>query len=259
MNILFCKDREAFRAALDQVSPGDCIRTDSLMSLAETSEELISALARLHERSGELISEKERIDTRGEQGPAFFALCGVLRELNGSGKQIRRRDGIEKARAEGRYRGRKPITVDEEQFNAVVARWKNGDISARQAMAELELKPNTFYRRIKEQEEQNMNDSKKAQHEFRAEIKAASKKSRQELDDLKKQVHAEAREIKKEAAEKLELRDVEREIRKGRAQAEAEHQDTVKQMKKDVEAEAKEWKKRLEETEESTTAAEKDE
>ena len=52
---------------------------------------------------------------------------------------------------------------------------------------------------------------------------------------------------------------MEREIRKGRAQAEAEHQDTVKQMKKDVEAEAKEWKKRLEETEESTAAAEKDE
>ena len=63
------------------------------------------------------------------------------------------------------------------------------------------------------------------------------------MDELKKQVRSEAKEIKKVADEKLELRDVEREMRHDRIRAEVEHHDVVKQMKKDVEAEAKELKK----------------
>ena len=54
---------------------------------------------------------------------------------------------------------------------------------------------------------------------------------------------AEAKEVKKAADEKLELHDVEREMRHDRMRAEAEHRDAVRQMKKDVEAEARELKK----------------
>ena len=65
-----------------------------------------------------------------------------------------------------------------------------------------------------------------------------------------KQAEAEAKravkEAKKAASEALDLRDVEREMRKGRILAEAEHKEAVKQMKKDVEAEAKELKKLME-------------
>ena len=256
MNMVDCRDAKAFQAALDRLSPGECIRIESLSSLAETADEVLARLVALQEHGGELISEKDGIDTRAGQGAAFFALCRALRALGGDPLPARRRDGIEKARAEGRYKGRRPITVDEAQFDAVVARWKEGEISARQAMAELELKPNTFYRRIKEREEQQMKDYKKVQQEIRGELKAATKKSRQELEELKKQVHAEAREARKAAGEKTELHDVEREIRKGRSQAEAEHQDTVRQMKKDVESETKELKKLLEEAETPSIAKE---
>lgn len=249
MNTVLCRDAKAFQFALDQLTPGDCIQVDSLASLAETTDQLISHLVKLQERGGDLISEKDGIDTRSGQGTAFFALCCALSKLGGTQLPARKRDGIEKARAEGRYKGRRPIAVDETLFDTAVARWKNGEISARQAMAELELKPNTFYRRIKEMEEQKMKDYKKVQHEIRSEVKAASKKSRQDLDELKKQVHAETREVKKAADEKLELHDVEREIRRGRIHAEAEHQDAVRQMKKDVESEAKELKQLLKEAE----------
>ena len=251
MNIVLCRDPEAFQSALAQLSPGDCIQVGSLSALAETGDQLISCLIKLQECGGDLISEKDGINTRSGQGAAFFALCRALSELGGKQPPTRKRDGIEKARAEGHYKGRRPIAVDEALFDAVVDRWKSGEISARQAMAELELKPNTFYRRIKEMEEKKMKDYKKAQQEIRSEIRAVSKKSRQELDELKKQVQAETREVKKAADEKPDLRGVEREIRKGRIQAEAEHHDTVRQMKKDVESEAKELKKLLEETEAS--------
>ena len=173
-------------------------------------------------------------------------LCRALHALDEEKTRPRRRDGIEKAKEEGRYKGRKPIAVDEDLFDSVVSLWRGGEITAREAMAKLDLKPNTFYRRIKEREELKMKDYKKAERELKEEIKEVAKQSRRDLDELKKQVKAEAKEVKKAAEEKLELHDVEREMRRDRSRAEAEYQEAVRQMKKDVEAEAKEMKKILE-------------
>ena len=62
----------------------------------------------------------------------------------------RQREGIEIAKSEGRYKGRKPIGVDEQRFKAVCKKWRAGEITAVAAMKELNLKANTFYRRVKE-------------------------------------------------------------------------------------------------------------
>lgn len=64
----------------------------------------------------------------------------------------RQAEGIAVAKSKGVYKGRKPIQIDNEQFNSVYARWKSKEITARQAMLELNIKANTFYRRIKEYE-----------------------------------------------------------------------------------------------------------
>ena len=231
------------QSALERLAPGDCVELDSLDLFSNSGKEMLNALAEIGERGADFVSLREGIDTRGGRGQSFCALCRVLR---GSELFSRRRDGIERAKAEGRYKGRKPIAVDEGLFDSVVALWQDGQITAREAMARLDLKPNTFYRRIKEMEELKMKDYKKVEHEIRSEIREAAKQSRKDLDELKKQVRAEAKEIKKTADEKLELHDVEREMRHDRIRAEAEHHDAVRQMKKDVEAEAKELKKLME-------------
>ena len=59
------------------------------------------------------------------------------------------RYGIAEAKKQGKYKGRQPIKIDEQQFNEVYKRWNNDEITARQAMQELGLKPDTFYRRVK--------------------------------------------------------------------------------------------------------------
>lgn len=64
----------------------------------------------------------------------------------------RQAEGIAVAKAKGVYKGRKPIAINNVQFEAVYMRWKAGEISARQAMSELNIKSNTFYRRVKEYE-----------------------------------------------------------------------------------------------------------
>lgn len=68
----------------------------------------------------------------------------------------RQAEGIAVAKEAGKYKGRIPIKINQNQFEIVYARWKANEITARQAMSELNLKSNTFYRRVKEYEaEQN--------------------------------------------------------------------------------------------------------
>lgn len=64
----------------------------------------------------------------------------------------RQAEGIAVAKQNGVYKGRKPIEVNTSLFEVVYQKWKAGNITARQAMSELDLKPNTFYRRVNEYE-----------------------------------------------------------------------------------------------------------
>lgn len=246
MGLQHASDRQSFFRMIEALSQGDCLEVDSFSVIADSSAQLLGAVGRIADRGADFVSLQEEVDTRSEAGASFFALCRALGDLDQEKPRPRRRDGIERAKEEGRYKGRRPIAVDESLFDSVVSLWQSGEITAREAMAKLDLKPNTFYRRIKEREELKMKDYKKAERELKEEIREAAKQSRRDLDELKKQVRAEAKEIKKAADEKIELHDVEREMRRDRIRAEAEHHETVRQMKKDVENETRELKKMLE-------------
>ena len=67
-------------------------------------------------------------------------------------RKKRQREGITVAKANGVYKGRKPIAVDDKQFEDVYRRWRDGKLKAKEAMKLLGLKPNTFYRRVREYE-----------------------------------------------------------------------------------------------------------
>ena len=58
----------------------------------------------------------------------------------------RQREGIAIAKGQGKYTGRKPMPLPD-NFERVVARWREGEITAVEAMRQTRLKPNTFYRR----------------------------------------------------------------------------------------------------------------
>lgn len=101
-------------------------------------------------RQVEFVSLKENIDTTTPQGRFVLTVFGALAELERENILERQREGIEIAKGAGKYKGRKPLAVDETQFNAACARWRAGEITATAAMQEVGLKPNTFYRRVKE-------------------------------------------------------------------------------------------------------------
>ena len=244
MEVFEVHDPAELKAALEMVQPGDCMSVECFAALARSGGELCSLAHTLQERGAELVSVVEDVDTRRE-GDCFFRVCAGIAALSRRHGDERRREGIAQAKAEGRYKGRRPIAVDETLFDATVALWEKGEITAREAMNRLKLKPNTFYRRIKEREEDKMKEYKQAEKELRQELRENGRQAREAMHDLRKQVKAEAREVKKAAEEKLDLHDVEREMRHDRIRAKHEHKDEVRQLKKDVEAETAELKKLL--------------
>lgn len=248
MAIVYVSDKDALSAALESLQSGDCLLTDSFACVAGSSKEMAALVCRIAEKHADFKSIEEGVDTTGAKGDFFVRILRAMNTLDQAELQERRRQGIERAKEGGKYKGRKPISVDEELFNRVAERWQNSEITARQAMSELQLKPNTFYRRIKEWEEQKMKDYKEMEKTIRDELRESNRQSKRAMDDLKKQVKTEAKEIKRAADEKLDTHDVEREIRRTKDHAEREHRDNVRQMKKDLEAETTELKKLLNDT-----------
>ena len=62
----------------------------------------------------------------------------------------RQRQGIEIARAEGRYRGRKPKEIDEELFRRECAKWRSGEQTAVETMKRCGVTKTLFYRKVRE-------------------------------------------------------------------------------------------------------------
>lgn len=143
-------DRTAFKEMMSFVRSGDTVICESISRIARNTRDLLSIVSELTEKGVEFISLKEQIDTTTPQGRFMITVFGALAELERENILERQREGIEIAKAEGKYKGRKPIEV--ENFPNIYNQWKSGAITARQSMRILNLKPNTFYRRVKDYE-----------------------------------------------------------------------------------------------------------
>lgn len=143
-------DRAAFKEMMSFVRSGDIVIVESISRIARNTRDLLSIVSELTENGIEFVSLKENIDTTTPQGRFMLTVFGALAELERENILERQREGIEIAKNEGKYKGRKPVEIDEVRFKALCKRWRNGEITARAAMNEIGLKPNTFYRRVKE-------------------------------------------------------------------------------------------------------------
>ena len=105
-------------------------------------------MERLTEKGVEFVSQKEAIDTSTPTGKFMLTVFGAVAELEREYILQRQREGIDIAKANGVYKGRKPIEPPE--FSQVAARWRRGEITAVAAMKQLGMSKATFYRKTKQ-------------------------------------------------------------------------------------------------------------
>lgn len=143
-------DRAELKEMLSFVRDGDIVITESISRIARSTRDLLSIIDTLTQKNVEFISLKENIDTTTPQGKFMLTVFAAMAELERENILQRQKEGISIAKAQGKYKGKPPIKIDEKFFKSTCARWRNNEITATQAMKELNLKPNTFYRRVKE-------------------------------------------------------------------------------------------------------------
>ena len=142
-------DRKEFKEMMAFIRAGDILIVESISRIARNTRDLLTIVSNLTDKGVEFVSLKENIDTATPHGRFMLTVFGALADLERDSILERQREGIEIAKAEGKYKGRKPVAIDEAKFRAVCARWRAGEITATTAMKEVGLKPNTFYRRTK--------------------------------------------------------------------------------------------------------------
>lgn len=81
----------------------------------------------------------------------FLSLLSYVAEQERKKIRQRQAEGIAIAKSQGKYKGRKKIEVNY-KFEHIYTKWKSSEITATKAMELLEVKRNTFYRRVKEYE-----------------------------------------------------------------------------------------------------------
>ena len=141
-------DRPELKKMTDYVRKGDTVIVESISRFARNTRDLLELIEKLSEKGVEFVSRKEAIDTTTPTGKFMLTVFGAVAELEREYILQRQQEGIAIAKAEGKYRGRKPI--ERSNFDAVEKLWRAGTISAAEAMRRLDMSRSTFYRKVRQ-------------------------------------------------------------------------------------------------------------
>ena len=144
-------DRPQFNEMLSFLRDGDTLYVESFSRLSRSTRDLLSTVATLTERGVNLVSDKENFDTSSPQGKFVLTVFAALSEFERESILERQREGIEIAKAEGKYKGRKPIPATDKFFTVAKA-WADGKVALKDAIQESGMSSYTFFRKCKQYE-----------------------------------------------------------------------------------------------------------
>lgn len=142
-------NRPQFNEMLSFLRDGDTLYVESFSRLSRSTQDLLSTVSTLTARGVNIVSDKEKFDTSTPQGKFVLTMFAALSEFERESILERQREGIEIAKAEGKYKGRKPIPLGD-KFFAVVNAWAGGEIPLKTAIEQSGVSSATFFRRCKE-------------------------------------------------------------------------------------------------------------
>lgn len=151
--------RPELQKLLSFVRTGDKVIVESISRFARNTKDLLNLIEILTDKEVEFVSKKESIDTSTPTGKFMLTVFGAVAELERQYILQRQKEGIAIAKQKGKYKGRKRIEND--QFYSLYEKWQNNEISASDAIKQLNFSKNTFYRRVKEMKGATKNVQKK--------------------------------------------------------------------------------------------------
>lgn len=137
-------DRPEFQKMLDWVREGDTIYIHDLSRITRSTKDLLDLLDVLREKGVALVSDKESIDTSTATGKLLVTMVAAINEFERANLLERQREGIAIAKREGKYKGRKAVTVPD--LPRHYDRWQRREVSKAALARELGISRPTLDR-----------------------------------------------------------------------------------------------------------------
>ncbi|WP_313196586.1 recombinase family protein [Shinella zoogloeoides] len=140
-------NRVELERALEYVRTGDTFIVTKLDRLARSVADLVKITARLEEKGVGLRVLAMNLDTTTPHGKLMVNLLGSIAQFERELMLERQREGIAKAKADGRYKGRKPVAEDKAEE---VVRLRYAGKTVEEIVAETGVGRTTVFKILKE-------------------------------------------------------------------------------------------------------------
>jgi DNA invertase Pin-like site-specific DNA recombinase len=147
-------ERNQLKAAIDFVREGDVLVVTKLDRLARSVADLLTIVQSLEKKNVFLRILNLGIDTNTPTGKLMLTMLGAIGQFEREIMLERQREGIAKAKAEGKFKGRKPLDrgIVEEVLRLCETRITRKEVAGR-----LEIGEATVYRVLKDAKQKNSN------------------------------------------------------------------------------------------------------
>lgn len=135
---------------LSALQYGDKIVVDSMEAIADTSAGFTDGIFAVVTNGVDIISQSGQILVDEMTRATMVSIVVTQRMITRREHAANRREGVEHAKKNGKYTGRKPIEVDEKVLRQVNRELKDGLITVEEAMRRTKIgSKSTFYRRVR--------------------------------------------------------------------------------------------------------------
>lgn len=148
-------NRPQLQAMLEFAREGDTIYIHDFGRLARSTADLLKLVETLQAKNIRLVSNKENIDTHTPTGKLMLTMIAAINEFERMNLLERQREGIAIAKRKGVYKGRQPVAISPEEWQAAYSDYCARRISKVQMAKSLGISRTTLDKLLKNQKEKS--------------------------------------------------------------------------------------------------------
>lgn len=142
---------DSVKSLPSNLQPSDCVSINGFQSVATTTHQLRKNLLQILRSGAGIWNEAEERQLTEEECSLLLNLLMLQESMENKQNKQRHQAGVNRAKSDGKYVGRKKIAVDQNLFRQVAEDFRARKINEEEAMIRSGIASrSTFYRRLKE-------------------------------------------------------------------------------------------------------------